>query len=177
MKYCTKCGEQNPDEAKFCAHCGEPLTAKKSVSNKISAMWNSDEVDLDQIKVIYADGYNIEAELDPNGVVETNKRACVCVDFEKAKLYSIDYNHPNSNVALSVSFLPEVKSHLFRPDEYTGRFLHVTLCTDASGEYIFDDEWWKKYGKMFYEDVEPLKAKLTEFFGFDIIEDKYWEEK
>ena len=25
MKYCTKCGEQNPDEAKFCPKCGHPF--------------------------------------------------------------------------------------------------------------------------------------------------------
>ena len=26
MKYCSKCGEQNPDEAKFCKKCGEQLS-------------------------------------------------------------------------------------------------------------------------------------------------------
>lgn len=29
MKYCSKCGEQNPDEAKFCKSCGEPFITKE----------------------------------------------------------------------------------------------------------------------------------------------------
>ena len=33
MKYCSKCGEQNPDEAKFCKKCGEPLS-KMSFTQK-----------------------------------------------------------------------------------------------------------------------------------------------
>lgn len=176
MKYCSKCGEQNPDEAKFCAHCGELLSAKKSVSNKISATWDFDEVDLDQIKAIFADGYNIEAEYDPckEGVDEDS---CLSIDFINGKLFGIDYKHPHSQVALCAGFTPEVISYIFKPSEFTGKILHTHNCYDNSGCVISDDEWWRKYGKMFYDDVEPLRAKLTEFFGFDIIEDKYWEER
>lgn len=38
MKYCSKCGEQNPDEAKFCGKCGAslpvPVTAQLHSSNE-----------------------------------------------------------------------------------------------------------------------------------------------
>lgn len=176
MKTCPNCGEQNPNEAKFCAHCGELLSSKKSVSNKIAATWDLNEVDLDQIKVIFADGYNIEAEYEP-GEDGINIDSCLSIDFTNGKLFGIDYMHPHSQVALCAGFTPEVITHLFKPNEYTGKILHTHNCYDNSGRVISDDEWWKKYGKMFYEDVEPLKAKLTEFFGFDIIDDKYWEEK
>ncbi len=176
MKYCSKCGEQNPDEAKFCSSCGEPLTAKKEVANNISATWDLNEAYLDQIKVIFADGYNIEAEYE-SGEDSANVDSCLSIDFLRGKLDGIDYKHPNSQVALCVGFTPEVITHFFKPDEYTGKILHTHNCYDNSGRVISDDEWWRKYGKMFYEDVEPLRAKLTEFFGFDIIEDKYWEDR
>ncbi len=29
MKYCTKCGEKNPDEAKFCSKCGHPFAVEE----------------------------------------------------------------------------------------------------------------------------------------------------
>lgn len=32
MKYCTQCGKQNADEAKFCAGCGAPLSGSSSAS-------------------------------------------------------------------------------------------------------------------------------------------------
>lgn len=37
MKYCSKCGEQNPDEAKFCKACGEPFVMKEETQTKHNA--------------------------------------------------------------------------------------------------------------------------------------------
>ena len=34
MKYCSKCGEKNPDEAKFCAKCGTPFVVEEKASTK-----------------------------------------------------------------------------------------------------------------------------------------------
>lgn len=37
MKYCSKCGEQNPDEAKFCKSCGEPFVMQEETQTKHNA--------------------------------------------------------------------------------------------------------------------------------------------
>lgn len=37
MKYCSKCGEQNPDEAKFCKSCGEQFITKEKTQPMQSA--------------------------------------------------------------------------------------------------------------------------------------------
>lgn len=34
MKYCTKCGEKNPNEAKFCSKCGYPFAMEDSMISK-----------------------------------------------------------------------------------------------------------------------------------------------
>ena len=42
MKDCSKCGEQNPDEAKFCKSCGEPfVTKEKTPSTTAQSSSNS----------------------------------------------------------------------------------------------------------------------------------------
>ena len=43
MKYCSKCGEQNPDEAKFCSKCGCELISTKTIEirNEISLSTNN----------------------------------------------------------------------------------------------------------------------------------------
>ena len=205
---CSKCGADNPDNFKFCGQCGEPLNKTRLCPNcgsevpteatfcpncgfaiemepkvetlpAISVTWDDNIMSIDQIKVILAEGYNIEASVsaDHNQKEQEKPNACISLEFKKGKLECIDYDHPSSRIALSVSFVPEVISHIFKADEHTGRLLHITLCTDVSGEYVFDDEWWKKYGDMFYKDMEPYRQRLKDFFGFDIIEDKYWEEK
>ena len=33
MRYCTKCGEQVSDDAKFCAHCGYPTEGAMKTAN------------------------------------------------------------------------------------------------------------------------------------------------
>ena len=37
MKYCPKCGEQNPDEAKFCGKCGSTMTVSQFVNPDINS--------------------------------------------------------------------------------------------------------------------------------------------
>ena len=32
MKYCTKCGSEIPDDAKFCIKCGRPVDQKEASS-------------------------------------------------------------------------------------------------------------------------------------------------
>ena len=41
MKTCPKCGEQNPNEAKFCKKCGEPFTPKEEVKTQKEATGQS----------------------------------------------------------------------------------------------------------------------------------------
>lgn len=203
---CFKCGTENPDNFKYCGHCGEPLkethlcpncgsdvpseatfcpncgaSIYKEVLPQIDVIWDLDEdniLDLDRIKIIYSKGYDIEAEILPNEEADSRKRtSCLSIEFMMGRLSGIEYIHPNSQVALRCGIAHEFKFHLFRASEETGRILHSHVCYDNTDSAIDDDEWWKKYGDMFYKDVEPYRQRLKEFFGFDIIEDRYWEEK
>ncbi|MDI6810693.1 MAG: zinc-ribbon domain-containing protein [archaeon] len=35
--YCPKCGKENPEEARFCMHCGVDLRSRRGISQNISA--------------------------------------------------------------------------------------------------------------------------------------------
>lgn len=206
MKTCPKCGSENPDNFKFCGQCGEPLkevhlcpncgkevpneaafcpncgaSMNKGISPKVTVVWDLYEdntLDLDDIKILYSKGYNIEAEVIPSDDADSpGMSSCISIDFMMGRFSGIDYRHPNSQVALLCGINPEVKFHWFRTDEETGRMIHTHGCYDNRGQAISDEEWWRKYGDMFYNDVEPYRQRLKDFFGFDIIEDKYWEEK
>ena len=47
--YCYKCGEENPDKAKFCKNCGALLkkeeTVKLSIRYKSRCIWHKPETD------------------------------------------------------------------------------------------------------------------------------------
>ena len=46
MRTCPRCGQQNPAEARFCLHCGEPLVEadQRRVERKVAAVLFADLV-------------------------------------------------------------------------------------------------------------------------------------
>lgn len=60
-------------------------------------------------------------------------------------------------------------------DEDPGKLIRLTHRVHVCGEYVFDDEWWKKGGTS-SNDIKPYRQRLEVFLGLDIIEDKYWED-
>jgi class 3 adenylate cyclase len=46
MRTCPRCGQDNPEEARFCLHCGEPLVEpeQRRVERKVAAVLFADLV-------------------------------------------------------------------------------------------------------------------------------------
>lgn len=74
MKYCSECGYENPDEAKFCRNCGEKLKAAP-----IEVAQKQETPDVSEVK---------QKEMTPKVVVNKNKDSIISKLFYKTDKYT-----------------------------------------------------------------------------------------
>lgn len=193
---CPSCNETNiPADAKFCPNCGSVITQVQNMQPTYlfgpTGKWDEHReallIDIDLVKITDIGYDEIEAELSfkPDRYI-ADYIAFLADDgkfelhFSCGKLTDILYFHnPEERDKLYLSLTPyeHIITHWFKSDVYTGKWcVSIDFCQDEDGDYIDAEEWFEKYRKIFYSDLDPYRKKLIDFFGFDLFKEGFWLE-
>jgi len=98
--FCTHCGHNNPDDARFCANCGRPLTAGTEDANATGAL-RLDDVRADDTEGALSEAEHLAAELSPGTALLVTVRG-----GEEGQRFLLDKDavsvgrHPESDIFL-----------------------------------------------------------------------------
>lgn len=144
-------------------------------------------VDINQIKILYSSGYNIETELTfkpkqeiDNYIAFLAEDQKIELHFEDGQLKNILYFHDpvkRDKIYLSINFYEKIITRLFERDEYTGEWLfEVDCCQDNNGRFADAEDWLEKYWNILCSDIEPYRQKLKDILHFDILDENFWDD-
>jgi pSer/pThr/pTyr-binding forkhead associated (FHA) protein len=165
MPFCTACGKQNPDDARFCAQCGTPLTAPDSTSESTATIQigvGADKVDTSDRALNPVDAAAVDALPVGHALLVVQKGPGAGSRF----LLDVDEvhagRHPDSEI-----FLDDVTvSRRHAVFKRTGESFSVSDVGSLNGTYVNRDRI-ETHDLSDGDEVQIGKYRLVFFAGHE----------